>query len=262
MQIPDLPDGVRRIALDDGRPAIIKTRRGMPGDFFAAEARGLSLLERANALRVPQVHGVCAYAIALEDLGSGQPTARDWEFAGNGLARLHRCAGQSFGLNANGYCGDSAQDNSPDLDGVRFFAERRLLTQGRRAFDGQGITWADFARVESLCARLDKLLPRASPVLIHGDLWSGNLHACKNGELALIDGAAVHYGWAECDLAMLTLFGEPPRAFFSAYESAAKISGDWRQRAPLLNLYHLFNHLNLFGSGYLGAIRTVLARFA
>jgi Fructosamine kinase len=96
-------------------------------------------------------------------------------------------------------------------------------------------------------------LPAATPVLIHGDLWMGNLHASASGELALIDGGAVHYGWAECDLAMLTLFGEPPRAFFAAYEDEAHRDSEWRGRARLLNLYHLLNHLNLFGAGYLCA---------
>jgi fructosamine-3-kinase len=96
--------------------------------------------------------------------------------------------------------------------------------------------------------------------LVHGDLWTGNLHACADGELALIDAAAVHYGWAETDLAMLTLFGEPPAAFFEAYETAAGIDAGWRERAPLYNLYHLLNHMNLFGSSYLGAVRSVLGR--
>jgi fructosamine-3-kinase len=99
------------------------------------------------------------------------------------------------------------------------------------------------------------------PVLIHGDLWTANLHACANGELALIDAGAVHDGWAEADLAMLTLFGEPPPAFFAAYESESGNGGSWRERAPLYNLYHLLNHLNLFGAGYLGAVRAVLSRY-
>jgi hypothetical protein len=84
--------------------------------------------------------------------------------------------------------------------------------------------------------------------------------ACADGELALIDAAAVHYGWAEAELAMLTLFGEPPAAFFAAYRDAAGIDDGWRTRAPLYNLYHLLNHLNLFGAGYRGAVREILRR--
>ena len=106
------------------------------------------------------------------------------------------------------------------------------------------------------------MLPKQPPVRVHGDLWMGNVHTCANGELALIDGGAVHYGWAEADLAMLTLFGEPPASFFCAYETAAKIDKTWRKRAALLNLYHLLNHLNLFGASYLGGVRKVLRRYS
>lgn len=256
-----LPEGVHRIARTNGSPAFVKIRRDMPADFFLAEARGLAALSSAP-LRVPDVLAVWEYGIALEDLGSGRASAPAWSRAGQGLAELHRMRGERFGFEARGWCGDSPQDNTPDDDGFRFFAERRLLPQGRRAMDG-GLLGSDgMRRLESICTRLRELLPERPPVLVHGDLWMGNLHACADGELALIDGGAVHYGWAEGDLAMLILFGEPPAPFFSAYEAAAKMDGAWRERAALLNLYHLLNHLNLFGVGCLGSVRAVLMRYA
>lgn len=257
-----LPDGIHHLRVGDGRNVLLKVRRLAPPDFFFAEARGLATLAGPQALRAPAVISVERDAIALEDLGAGRPAEADWQRAGRGLARLHRISAATFGFAADGYCGNSVQDNTRDGDGFRFFAERRLLPQARRAFDAGLLAERDLARVESLGARLRERLPDGPPVLIHGDLWTGNLHACAGGELALIDGGAVHYGWAECDLAMLTLFGEPPRAFFAAYEGAAGIEEDWRQRAPLLNLYHLLNHLNLFGGSYLAGVRAVLDRFA
>ena len=60
---------------------------------------------------------------------------------------------------------------------------------------------------------------------------------------------------------MLTLFGEPPPALLTAYEAESGIDRDWRLRAPIYNLYHLLNHLNLFGSGYLASVRSVLRRY-
>ena len=60
---------------------------------------------------------------------------------------------------------------------------------------------------------------------------------------------------------MLTLFGEPPSHFFAAYEAESRIGRDWRARAPVYNLYHLLNHLNLFGAGYLDAVRAILRRY-
>jgi fructosamine-3-kinase len=257
----DLPDGVHHVSLTDGRPALAKVRNRAPPGFFAAEARGLAALRSAAALRVPKVFAVDDHRIALEDLGSGRAGPADWEQAGRALAKLHAIKGARFGFEAPGWCGDSRQDNTIAADGFDFFAERRLLPQARNAVDAGRLDQDDARRVEVLCKRLRDWLPHRPPMLVHGDLWLGNLHACADGELALIDGGAVHYGWAEGDLAMLTLFGEPPAAFFSSYEAQAGTRADWRERAPLLNLYHLLNHLNLFGGGYLGAIRGVLARY-
>ena len=147
-------------------------------------------------------------------------------------------------------------------DGERFFAECRLLPQAWRARDAGLLEPADIAAAEALCARLRERIPAQPPSLLHGDLWSGNLHACTSGSLALVDAAAVHFGWAEADLAMLTLFGEPPSVFFDAYQEACGIDRAWRGRAPLYNLYHLLNHLNLFGAGYLAGVRDALRRLA
>lgn len=256
------PSSSRSAVLRDGRRIFLKRRTDVPSDFFAAEAAGLSVLAAARALRVPGLYAVTGRGIAIEDLGRGKPAADDWEKAGRGLALLHRTTAAQFGFDTGGYCGDTAQDNRRDADGHRFFAERRLLAQAQRAFDRQRIERRDLERIEVLCAHLRDLLPERPPVLIHGDLWTGNLHACAGGDLALIDGGAVHHGWAECDLAMLTLFGEPPRAFFAAYEAEARVDSSWRSRAPLLNLYHLLNHLNLFGGGYLAAVRSTIQSFA
>lgn len=236
----------------------MKQRSGAPQRFFDAEARGLQTLRAANALRVPDVYEVRADAIVLEDLGSGDRAPDFWQRAGAGLAVQHRFRSDRFGFEADGFCGDSPQDNTPDDDGWRFFAERRVLPQLRRARDRGRIEHRDATRIESICAGLRERIPSMPAVLLHGDLWLGNLHTCGDGSPALIDAGAVHYGWAEADLAMLTLFGSPPESFFRAYAAHGALRGDWRERIPLYNLYHLLNHVNLFGSGYLASLRTAI----
>jgi len=251
---------MRRSTLPSGARVVIKQWRDVPADFFRAEARGLAALRDAHALRVPEVFEVRDDRIVLEDLGDGQRAPDYWQRAGLGLARQHSVIDTCFGFDHAGFCGDSPQDNTPAVDAWRFFSERRLLPQMRRARDGGLINTGDVLAIESICLHLRERIPDMPPVLLHGDLWSGNLHACANGEPALIDAAAMHCGWAEAELAMLTLFGSPPNAFFDAYAEHAPLRHDWRERAPLYNLYHLLNHVNLFGAGYLPALRAALAR--
>ncbi len=255
-----LPPGLHRLSSRDGA-VVVKRRSDAPPDFFAAEAAGLEALRAAAAVRVPRVLRVEPASLVLEDLGTGVPSAAFWKQAGAGLARLHGIQGERFGFERDGYCGPSPQANPPMHDGWRFFAECRLLPQAHRAHRAGAIDTADMRATERLCARLPEWVPPQPPVLLHGDLWLGNLHCCGDGTPALIDAGAVHCGWAETELAMLSLFGEPPPAFWRAYTQQCEPATDWRERAPLYNLYHLLNHLNLFGTAYLGQVRAVLARF-
>lgn len=244
------------------RRIFIKRRRDAPTGFFAAEARGLAELRQAGCLRVPEAYDVQPDRIVLEDLGSGARRTDYWLLAGSGLAAQHRREGGRFGFTHAGFCGHSPQDNARDDDGWRFFAERRVLPQMRRARDRGLIDRRDVRAIESVCGRLRERVPGLPPVLLHGDLWLGNLHVCGDGSPALIDAGAVHYGWAEAELAMLTLFGSPPQSFFTAYAERAPLRRDWRQRAPIYNLYHLLNHVNLFGAGYMASLRATLAACA
>ena len=259
--LPDC-DGLHRLMLPGGRRAVCKRRHDAPAGFFAAEARGLQALGATGGLRVPQVFAVGDDHILLEDLGAGTPAADFATRAGIGLARQHSHVGPHFGFSHSGWCGDSPQDNTPDDDGHRFFAQRRLLPQAIRARNTGRLSERELSYIESLCTRLPELIPAQPPVLLHGDLWTGNLHCDAHGAPALIDAGSVHHGWAEAELAMLTLFGSPPPALFDTYAAHAPLDRRWRERAPLYNLYHLLNHLNLFGGSYADGVHSVLVRFA
>lgn len=255
-----LADGVHRLVTPQGRPIVVKRRRPAPADFFAMEAFGLAKLREPDCWRVPETLAVRPDAIVLEDLGDGHASPHDWRRAGTALARQHACTANSFGLDRDGWCGDGFQRNTPMPDGWRFFAECRLLPLTRLARDKALLDADEVTAIERLCGALPERVPAQPASLLHGDLWLGNLHPSSSGALAPIDAAAVHYGWAEAELAMLTLFGEPPAAFFDGYRQTRAPAPDWRQRAPLYNLHHLLNHLNVFGASWHGRVAATLRR--
>jgi fructosamine-3-kinase len=62
---------------------------------------------------------------------------------------------------------------------------------------------------------------------------------------------------------MTALFGRPPDSFYAAYAAERHLGLDpgYSNRFDLYNLYHLLNHLNLFGRSYLSSIEDILSRF-
>lgn len=239
----------------------LKSNLSAPPDIFAAEAAGLRALQVPGGPVVPQVFLVGETFLLLEDLQPGPRRSDFWHIYGGQLARLHLQRNARFGFERDNYIGSSPQQNGWMRSGVAFFRERRLGPQIQWGLENGLLNAGDARLCDALLQKLDDLLPEEPPVLIHGDLWSGNLITDSNGNPALID-PAVYYGWAEADLAMAELFGSYPDSFYAAYQQINPLLPGFRERFPLYNLYHLLNHLNLFGRGYLPAIREILRRFS
>lgn len=248
-----------RLTLADGRTLFLKTHPSPPVGFFEAEAAGLQALAAAHAVRIPAVIAVAEQGLLLEWL-EGRHGGNFARQLGEQLAQLHSTTASEFGFERDNFCGLTPQPNPRMRDGFRFFAEARLLHQGRMARDSGRLGKSDIQQLESLAGRLHRWIPEQPASLIHGDLWSGNIHSGPEGEPVLID-PATHYGWAEADLAMTTLFGSQPRAFYEAYLTNSPVERDWEERAPLYNLYHELNHLNLFGGPWASGVRQTLKRF-
>jgi protein-ribulosamine 3-kinase len=250
-----------RLEMGNGRSLVLKVKPAAPADMFAREAEGLAALANANGPTIPAVYFTGPDFILLEDLRPYPPTPTYWEEFGLLLATMHLTTHTHYGFAHDNFCGETPQPNPWTESGHEFFAEHRLRHQARLARDRERLDAPDIRRIERLCERLPDLVPPQSPVLIHGDLWRGNALCGPRGEPALIDPAA-HFGWAEAELAMTLLFGGFPPAFYDTYAASYPLAPGWRGRMDLYNLYHLLNHLNVFGAGYLGRVREVLGRYS
>lgn len=252
---------VKRLHLESGESLIVKTNRQGPRDLFLAEADSLQALAAVEAIRIPHVLHASEDFLLLEDLGSQPPGPGFHENLGQQLAQLHSHQQPVFGFSRNNYCGATPQDNSNDADGFRFFGERRLLALAKTALERGLLSKREMDQVATVAGHLERWIPRMPATLIHGDLWSGNVHCDRQGQPALID-PATYWGWAEAELAMTELFGGFPPAFYASYEAVSGVNKDWRDRTSLYNLYHLLNHLLLFGSSYHHSVQAVLDRYA
>ncbi len=252
------------VRLEDGQSLFVKWIRKAPVDFLAKEAEGLQALRKAmHPLIVPEVIAVNVFdsgtqLLALEYLAPVSPSPSDWMKAGEGLALLHANTSETFGWPTSNYIGTLPQENTPSASWPEFFGQQRLRKQLALGLQ-KGVFGAAFAkRLDRLVAMLPDLLPDAAPEMTHGDLWSGNILFTASGP-ALID-PAVAYTQGEADVAMSKLFGGFPSAFYDAYKTAKPLIDGWEQRIPLLQLYWLMVHANLFGGHYISQCQSIVDR--
>lgn len=237
------------------RRFFVKINRAERLWMFQAEASGLTALAETSTVTVPApvCAGVCAgdAYLVLEHLSIGPSSAATAAALGAQLAALHALRQPCFGFESDNAIGATPQPNPRCEDWAEFFRRHRLEYQlGLANKAGRGGSTLQ-AKGRELCQRLGGLFAGYAPApsLLHGDLWSGNFAALENGAPVVFD-PAVYWGDREADLAMTELFGGFPRSFYDAYAGAYPLDHGYRARRTLYNLYHVLNHLNLFGSGY------------
>lgn len=235
-------------------PVFVKVASAAQAGMLEAEAAGLEELRRANALRVPEVLGTgvagASAWLALEWIRTGIRSAVGEVLLGERLALQHRHRAADYGWHRDNTIGTTPQLNDWSQDWVTFFCERRLRYQLElAASNGSGEL---LARGERLLERIAGLFDSYRPVpsLLHGDLWSGNWFIDERQEPVIFD-PAPYYGDREADVAMTRLFGGFGAGFYDAYQASWPLDPGAGRRVALYNLYHVLNHCNLFGGGYL-----------
>lgn len=222
-------------------------------DMFEAERDGLDAMAATGSIRVPRplccgIAGGQAF-IAMEYLVLGAAGNRTAARAGEQLAAMHRSTAAAHGWHRDNTIGATPQPNAQDTDWARFWSERRLGFQlDLAARNGHGGRLQQ--RGAKLLERVGALLDHApAPSLLHGDLWGGNFSADAGGNPVIFD-PACYYGDREADIAMTELFGGFASRFYAAYNAVWPLDPGYDTRKTLYNLYHILNHLNLFGGGY------------
>jgi protein-ribulosamine 3-kinase len=233
-------------------------------EVLAAEADGLQALAAAGSLRVPRVEdsGVVEGEgyLLLEWLPLVRDSSQSAARLGEALAQLHLQKMPRFGWPRHNFIGATPQFNREGEDWVSFFREQRLGFQLRLAGESghRGHLQETGAR---LMAGIHTFFRGYSPqpALLHGDLWGGNWGVVQDDGPVVFD-PAVYRGDRETDIAMTELFGGFPREFYAAYRLHAPLDAGYEVRRDHYQLYHVLNHLNLFGEGYLGQAQGLIDR--
>ena len=261
----------RCLCLSNGKKVFVKLNSLANSGFFDAEETGLAAIASTGAIATPVLlaKGCDTKSkrsfLMMEMIERTRPQSDCWEAFGRDLAAMHKAdtstftCGRRFGFVSSNYIGASSQINTPMDSWIAFFRQCRLEVQFKRA---ENHFARDFLpKMIRFLDQLDDILTEPPyPSLLHGDMWSGNIMTGPDGWKMLID-PAVYVGHAEADIAMTELFGRLPDSFYASYKSAGYIGEGYEDRRDIYNLYHLLNHLNLFGRSYLREVVGVVERY-
>jgi len=179
----------------------------------------------------------------------------DQKKLGKGLGELHLKSAESnpkmFGFPVAGFIGTTDQKKGLEDNWIDCFLNLRIIPQllslKSRILDKEIIN-----KVEE---KIKSELLNHKPInaLVHGDLWSGNAGMDKSGKGVIFDPAS---WWAdnEVDIAMTKLFGGFRKEFYEEYHRIFPIKNGFEKRIIIYNFYHILNHANMFGGGYLNQV--------
>lgn len=259
-----------KLTLSDNKTIFMKSNSIENASFFPEEEKGLNALKECGKIGVPEViaHGIDTETntsfLLLEYLESAPKIKNYAEVLGHELAALHKSdtkkfTEKSFGFSSDNYIGYTKQINTHSSKWTDFFRDSRLIPQFKLAekyFDNH-----TKIKIEKLLSKIENIIPEPDfPSLIHGDLWSGNVITGPDGKGWIID-PACYVSSFEAELAMTSLFGGFSSAFYNAYDEIIQIPSDFSERIDLYNLYHLLNHLNIFGISYLSEVNHIINEY-
>lgn len=260
------------LTINDGSQLFMKCNKKDNISFFRAEATGLKAIAQTDTIATPHIlsigtedSSVGRSFMLMEFMKQKRRISNYWETFAHQLAAMHQAPTQhlisagGYGFIENNYIGARPQINSARQNWTSFFRDCRLEPQFKDAEHYFQST--DIKKIIRLLDQIDHLLIEPEhPSLLHGDLWSGNVITGNDGKAWLID-PAVYIGHAEADLAMTELFGGFPQTFYAAYQETSPLQPGYERRRDLYNLYHLLNHLNMFGSSYLSSVKRILREY-
>ena len=252
---------VREVILENGESIVAKI--GDVGANLELEGFMIQYLRNFGGLPVPDI------IFAADDLllmtlvkNAGGLTGATQKHAAELLAKLHSVTASQFGFERSTVIGGLRQSNDENKSWISFFRDQRLMDMAQQGLDSGRLPTNLMSRIEMLAGKLEIWLEdTASPSLIHGDMWGGNVLS-YNGKISGFIDPAIYYADAEIELAFSTMFNTFGSDFFDRYAEFHKIRpGFFEERKDLYNLYPLLVHVRLFGGSYVSSVEQTLKRF-
>ncbi|KAH6916962.1 fructosamine kinase PKL/CAK/FruK [Coprinopsis sp. MPI-PUGE-AT-0042] len=250
-----------RISSTSGRTYYVKEGSGSEAEQWVGEVKSLKAIEAAAP-------GIAPHVYAHGTLQSGRPymiseykdfkhltTSGAVELAKRMATEVHQLKSlHGFGFEVPTYCGATRFENGWHSTWEKCYGSMyQHLVDSIRKKGGYNrlCDIGDQVVKEVIPGLLGHLV--IQPVLLHGDLWSGNVGVETSTKQPIIYDPASFYGHNEADLAISRMFGGFPEAFFTTYfeyNPKTEPVEEFPLRCQLYESFHYLNHTLIFGGHY------------
>ena len=176
------------------------------------------------------------------------------------IVKIHSVSNRQYGFGFNTQIGAIKQINNFENNWVYFYSNYRLNDileiANKRINLGKVIN----KKILLILNNMKNLIPsNPKPLLLHGDLWEGNILFKKNKFVGFIDPGSF-FGHSEMEVAYLRWFNPPfvDINFLDKYNDKILLDKDYLNYEPIYQLYYALCNVALWDSSYIKEVKKIL----
>lgn len=188
-----------------------------------------------------------------------KPSSTNLDFL-ESIIKIHSISNKQFGFDFNTQVGAIKQINSYKNNWVDFYSNYRLGDMLEIANKKKNLGKTINNKILSILNNMKNLIPsNPTPLLLHGDLWEGNILFKKNKFIGFIDPGSF-FGHNEMEVAYLRWFNPSfvDIHFLNKYNNQIMLDKDYLSYEPIYQLYYALCNVALWDSSYIKEVKKLL----
>ena len=178
------------------------------------------------------------------------------------VIKIHSVSSSSYGFRFNTQIGALEQINDLEKNWVSFFVEKRLSNIFEKANQKENMGKNINDKITLILNHMKDLIPdKPTPLLLHGDLWEGNILFNNKKFVGFIDPGSF-YGHNEMEVAYLRWFNPSfvDSNFLEKYNDYITVEKNYLSYEPVYQLYYALCNVALWDKSYIDEVKKLLKK--
>ena len=252
-----------KILLENKKKLIVKYYSKKENNFNAivSESKNLDFLRHKNLNYFPKVIFRNNRYLITEFISNNSkiPNITNNDFL-NAVLGIHGITDDSYGFPFDTQIGGVKHKNKNSKNWFNFFCNTRFIYMYKLANKLNPIDSETNKRIELLINKMNNIIPNnPKPILLHGDLWEGNILFENNKFRGFIDPGSF-FGHNEMELAYLRWFNPVfiDKKFLEKYDQYINLSNNYFEYEPVYQLYYALSNVALWNKSYIKEVKKIL----